>query len=576
MKRVEFFTLQRPIQERFVASAKGQGAPAPLLIAPPRPAYAAIAWGLAAVSLVLAWGLAVSVGYGVLESPFALQPEWMLGVHAGLLMAAAACAFRARAVLQKSSRLPFPPGIYLFPIGVIDAQASPFGVHGWDELKNMQFSASGASLTFARGRFDFKAKPGTQLNDIERRLNEYRAQLSAGPREDKDLVLFDPLLDNGFRNPFSPRESMLPPKRASLPIAALIGVLVAGACGAGSFFVRNSYGATALLTRARTANSVEGYRAYLARGGSEAEVRDLLLPRAELRVAMEAKSVEAIERFIAAHPETKIKTEVDNALRIALLSSLEAAKAKKSLTALREFEKQHAQHRALIPELGIAKRNFLTQVLIDFRDQSKPDRELFDFVKRLITYTDAHGGKVAVRFQQLESRTLEKNEKMLAQSAYYGGAKTLPSRFLLGAPVRKVEAKAGNALAAKLGALFPADLLSFSLGAPVEGAAEGPPPKFSAPTLLIQYRLETSGAFVSKKPRAVFTGIGLIADSFFTLPDAGAAVETKHRAWHSPDTQSIDAGELPPEDAYVQMLDKAFERFNEKYLEPWAKKPSAG
>lgn len=575
MKRVDFFTLPRPIQERFVASARGQGAPAPLLIAPPRPAYAAISWGLAAALLVLTWGFVVSLGYGVLESPFALQPQWMLGLHAGLLMGAAVCAFRARAELQKSSRLPFPPGIYLFPIGVIDAQTSPFGVHGWDELKNMQFTASGARLTFAGGRFDFKARPGTQLSDIERRLTEYRTQLSAGPREDKDLVLFDPLLDNGYSNPFSPRESMPPPERARLPIAALVGVLIAGLCGVGSFFVRNSYGATALLTKARTANSVEGYKAYISRGGTETEVRELLLPRAELRLAMEAKSVEAIERFIATHPGTKIKTEVDNALRIALLSALEAAKAKKSLTALREFEKEHAEHRALIPELAIAKRNFLTQVLIDFRDQSKPDRELFDFVKRLLSYADAHDGKVAVRYHQLESRTLEKNEKMLAQSAYYGGVKTLPSRFLLGPPVRKAEAKAGNALAARLSALFPADLLSFSMGAPVEGTTEGPP-KFSQPTLLIQYRLETSGAFVTKKPRAVFTGVGLIADSFFTLPDGAASIEAKHRAWHAPDTRAIDAGELPAEDAYVQMLDKAFERFNEKYLESWTKKPSAG
>lgn len=571
MKRVDFFTLQRPIQERFVASAKGQGAPAPLMIAPPRPAYAAIGWGLASLALVLSWAFVVSLGYGELESSFALQPEWMLAVHAGSLMAAAACAFRARAVLQKSTRLPFPPGIYLFPIGVIDAQASPFGVHTWAELKNMQFSPSGATLSFAGGRFDFKAKPGTQVSEIERRLNEYRAQLSAGPREDRDLVLFDPLMDNGFRNPFSPRESMMPPARARLPVAALIGILVAGLCGAGSFFVRNSYGATALLTKARTANSVEGYKAYLARGGAETEVRELLLPRAELRLAMEAKSVDAVERFIATHPGTKIKTEVDNALRIALLSALETAKAKKTLSALREFEKEHADHRALIPELGIAKRNFLTQVLIDFRDQAKPDRELFDFVKRLIAYGDARGGKVEIRFHQLESKTLEKNEKMLAQSAYFGGSKTLPSRFLLGAPVRQAETKAGKVLADKLGALFPADLLSFSLGAPVEGATEGPA-KFSAPTLLIQYRLETSGAFVSKKPRGVFTGVGLIADSFFSLPDAGQAIETKHRAWHAPETRLIDAGELAPEDAYLQMLDKAFERFNEKYLETWAKK----
>jgi hypothetical protein len=479
-------------------------------------------------------------------------------------------------VLQKSSRLPFPPGVYLFPIGVIDAQASPFAVHGWDELKKMQFNAGSATLAFSGGRFDFKPKAGEKLDDIERRLNEYRAQLTGGPREERDLILFDPLMDNGYRNPFSPRESMLPPKRSRLPVTALLAIALAGALGAGSYFLRNAYGATALFSKARAEHSVQGYRNYLARGGQEPEVKDLLLPRTELRVAMAEKSVAAIERFIATHPGTKIKTEVDNALRIALLTALEAAKAKKTLTALREFEKEHAEHLALIPELGIAKRNFLTQVLIDFRDQSKPDRELFDFVKRLITHADAHGGKVNIRFHQRESRTLEKNEKQLPQSAYYGGAKTLPSRFLIGARVRQAEEKAGTALAQKLGALFPADLVSVSLAKPIEGEAEGEP-TFPEPTLIIAYRLETSGAFVSKKPRAVFTGVGLIADSVFTLPDKGPSIELKHRAWHAPETNRIEAGEVQVEDAYVQMLDKAFERFNEKFLEPWSKKkPSAG
>jgi len=64
--------------------------------------------------------------------------------------------------------------------------------------------------------------------------------------------------------------------------------------------------------------------------------------------------------------------------------------------------------------------------------------------RRLIVYADQHGPKVAIRFSQEDSRTLEKNEHMLGASAYYGGDKTLPSHFLLGESARSGERRAGT------------------------------------------------------------------------------------------------------------------------------------
>jgi hypothetical protein len=222
----------------------------------------------------------------------------------------------------------------------------------------------------------------------------------------------------------------------------------------------------------------------------------------------------------------------------------------------------------MVPELGQAKHAYLQGVLDRFRAQSKAGMPLLELARRLIIYCDAHGPVVSLRFRQRESRSLEKNQRMLMESAYFGGQKTLPTQYLTGAGVRNAEQQAGKELASELGQAFPKDLVRFELGPTVP---DGPDDKldFKEPTLLVSYRLEISGAFVTKKPRAVFAGVGFIATSSLTVPDKGAPYETKDSAWHSPELRRIEAGEIPVENVYGDVVGKGFKRFSSKYVAPW-------
>ncbi len=565
MKRLEFYKLERPVQERFVNASRGLGVP-PLLVGKQAVPLGAWRWVLLAVLLAAAWLYLAGLGYGKLESSLAVQPRWMGILHVALPVLAGIAALMARRSVARRARLPFVQTTYLFPIGVVNARSAHLVQHGWEDLKQHSIVPGRASFEFVGGSFTFPVGPSMNLAELEQRVTELKERVGTGTLEERDLVLLNPLRDNGFRNPFSPSESMRPlaPKKLVLwPVLVLVAL---GLLGVASFAVRNTLGERAIYAVARQKDSVEGYRAYLSRGGKRSDVTELLLPRAELREAIAAHSVEAIERYMEGHPGSKIQTEVQAALRTALLAALEETKKKNTITAFRAFEKRHARHLPLVPELPQARFAYLSGVLDRFQKEHKPTREEWLLARRLIVYADQHGPEAQIRFAQRESRTLEKNEHLITASAYYGGQKTLPTRYLVGAPVRKAEKAAADELTAGFAEVFPADLLHFELGPPVEGTST---PSFEVPTLFVSYRLEISGAFVTKKPRAIFAGVGLVAEATLSVPDKEPPDTFKHTAWLAPERRRIEAGEVPPEEVYQEVMARAFARFTSKYLAPW-------
>lgn len=571
MKRTDFFSLPRPVQERFVASTRGQGAPTPLLVAKLPLPLAAIGWGVLSALAVAGWLGLVGLGYGNLQSSLALQPTLLLVAEGGLLVVAVVLGLMSRRSLRKRLRLPYVPTVYLFPIGAVDARSETIVTHGWDELTKLDTSASTARVAFAHGSFTFPLPSPDVGEELKARSAGYRETLTNPDSSDKDLVLLDPLRDNGFKNPFSPPDSMRPPKPKRLPLVELGLLLGAVGLAFGVFELRNHLGERAIYRRALLANSVEGYEAYLARGGKRSDVTDLHLPRAELRAAVAQNNVEAIEAFLDSHPHSKIDAEVKAALRAALLRALEEAKKKGTITALRAFEAKYAKHLKLVPELAGARVAYLSGILERFQKTASPSKELWLLARRLIVFADAHpGAKVLIRFTQVESHTLEKNEHLLSASAYYGGDKTLPSHFLVGAPARSAEQHAGAELAAALGHVFPSDLLRFEVGPPLPETPRGsPPPKFEEPTIVISYRLEISSPLVSKKPRGIYSAVGLVASAVLHIPDKEEPFEYKHTSWHAPDIRHVESGDLLPENVYGDILNKAWTKFTTRFAAPW-------
>ncbi len=569
MQQIDFFSLNRGIQERFIEAARAQGAPLPVLVARPPTPLGALAWVAGAVGVLAVWVIFLSAGYGELDSSLAIARTWTIGVHAVLLGLVIWIALRARKIWQKRLSLPFVPTVYLFPIGVIDARAARFVLHPLSELTDAKVTSSGVRLYFGKATFEF-AVPSERRAEALSLIESQRGHLLALPPDsrDKELVLLDPLRDNGFKNPFSPPDSMRPPAPRGLYKEPLIALGVGLVVGVAAFSVRNAFSEAKLYTDARAADTTQAYRDYLARGGKRADVADILLPRAELRDAQQRGGVDAIEEYVASHPNSKIPHEVQAALKGALLAALEEAKKKNTLAALNEFEARYQKHGLVEADVEKARRDHLARVLEAFRKQSNGDPELVAFAQKLVERGVKQGSRVVVAFRRRLPSTLEDSQKVLIKSSYFAGDATLPGKYFDAASSQVREEHYGREIVERLQSLFPAEIARFELGPTSEDTSEELP-KVEVPTLLFTYRHELSGAYMSRKPRAAFAGVGLFVRANFLLPSDSQDLSFKYTGWLAPDVKSIEAGELELTRVYDDMTEKAFRKFLKKYWSTW-------
>src|SRR6202041_259480 len=107
------------------------------------------------------------------------------------------------------------------------------------------------------------------------------------------------------------------------------------AFGLGLGLTRNAISDEAMYRAVVAAPSVAAYQQYLAQGGHHsAEVRDILLPRAQLQEADAQGTVEAVVAFANAHPGSPIQPEIDATLRKHMLVELDKAKKVGTVAAL--------------------------------------------------------------------------------------------------------------------------------------------------------------------------------------------------------------------------------------------------
>lgn len=572
MQTLEFFSLSRPVQERFIEAARAQGAPIPILVAKPPAPVAVLGWAGATLAFLVAWVVFLRVGYGDLSSALAIAPLWTIGVQAFLLLGALLSALRAKSAWERRRSLPFLPTVYLFPVGVIDARTSKFVVHPLNDMVHVEPGARGVKFRFKSGfTFEFPL-PAERRNEALELVEVNRQKLATLNEEarEKELVLLDPLRDNGFRNPFSPVDSLRPASNKGWYLEPLMALAVAAVLAGCAFLVRNHLSEAELYTRAREIDTTAAYKDYLARGGTRSDVPEVLLPRAELREATKQNSVEAIERFMAENPNSKIGAEIQTALRTALLRSLEDAQRSGSLTSLADFQQRYARHGLVDREISEARLKYLAGVLKDFEQKSNGNPELVDFARRLINWGAKKGPKVVVRFRRRLPATLEDAQKLIVKSNYFAGEATLPSKFFGPAQFAEREQRYGKEIIERLQQALPAELARFELESTIEDASDALP-EVEVPTLLITYRHELSGAFMSRRPRAVFAGVGMFVKTHFVLPGDDKPLTLEHKGWLAPDIRRIEAGELEVTKVYDDMTDKSFRKFMKKYFATWFK-----
>lgn len=565
MAKVDFFRLERSIQERFIASTQGAAAPAPLAVRALARDSRVIAYALAGLAAAAAGIVSLRLGFGDLASPYAIAPTWFIAVYAGFFTLAALLVLRAVTRSASAYSVPYRPALYLFPIGVIDARTPDLGVHKISEQTEAVVVGNALRVRIDGSTFDFPAESRAQAEQAAQVLLELRDRLaSSGPESSaRERASVDPLVDNGFRNPFSPVESL---RRVSAgwlrswPLLALVlGVLLGGA----AFLLRNRASEARLYASARAADSGQAYREYLARGGNNPDVAELLLPRSELRDAVQQKRVAAIEAFMTRHPQPRIQPEVDAALQRALLDELATAQATGTLTALKEYGARYQHYPFVAPYLSRAIDARIAAALQQLKPALAANQtKLLPFMERLLRYTAKHGPEVRVRFQRKPTETLEAAEKALRLSAYFNGGPSLPGQYFDATHATPREAAAAASVLAALAERLPKDLVDARLAPALETNDD---PKASVPTLLFTYHTEMSGAFLSRRPRMALSGIGLIAKASFEIPGDAEALPFKLTVWRAPDLKSVTDTSTPAE-LYETMASEAFKRFMKKYL----------
>lgn len=574
MQVVDFYKLTRPVQERFLGSVRGSGMPVPILevrIGPKEP----YAWlGLSAASAIVLIVL-YRIGYGHLDSGLAIHGVPMVAPYFVAIAALTFGVLRALAVWRDARVLPYRPGVYVFPIGVIDARRYEMRVYPFSELQSVVGPAPANQfvLSFAGGaKFVFPVTDPAKAEQALRSLNAARSQHeeATAARDSirpKAIAAIDPLQDGGFASPLVPKSPIVRVvpfwSSRSWLVAPAVGVLLGIALWNG----RNVLSDERMYAKARAKNDVTSYQAYLARGSRhEEDVALTLLPRAELREARLAGTVDAVEAYIKAHPKTKIQPEIDAALRTAMIAELERTKQAGTVTALQEFAKRRPNHH-LEAELAAATHAVYEAAIANYKAKANPkDAAATAFVERLVGVAEKMGPRVEIRFQRKLGKSIERVDSTVTKQRLFMGVQSFPSRYFDVTRARVREQESARVIAEKFASAFPKDILELTLGEPI-AEPDAPLPTPTVPTLFIEHTAEWSGALTpSENPRGVFAGIGVLFDAHFRLPDEPKGYRLKFPAWKPPSLAGMKGEEKAEEKVYGASVRDVFEQFNRRFL----------
>ena len=435
---------------------------------------------------------------------------------------------RTAALFADIRSLPFKPGVYLFPIGVIDARRFTLKIYPIDDMVSSSgpSPSNGFKITMKGATFDFTAKNAEAAAQAAQAIASARGQLDAadaatGSMRPRALAALDPM--QGFVNPLAPTTSIertRPPwAKFGWAIAPGVGIVL-GVC---IWLVRNVVSDDRMFARATLEGDAPSLRAYMARGSRHKnEIEVVLLPRAELKEAQQKGTVDAIEAYIEAHPKTGIANEIDAALKKAMADELDDAKKAHTLAALRDFAKRHPKH-GLDAELKAATHALYVAALDNYKKNDAPkdaSPAVLAFVERLVTWGETKGPKVEVRFHR-RGNSLDKADTLIGKNKYFMGVVSFASKYEDAPHMKPREDELGAAIVARFNQAFPKDVLEMSVGEQLADP-EAPLPVVTVPTWFIDYVAEWDGGLkTSDKPRGVFAGVGYSLDASFRIP-----------AWH--------------------------------------------
>jgi hypothetical protein len=380
------------------------------------------------------------------------------------------------------------------------------------------------------------------------------------------LAELDPLHDSALSSPIGPTEMMKPAvpawTRFDWAVAAVLGVVL----GLGLGWARNGMSDDAMYRSVAASASASSYQLYLSQGGRHSDdVRDLLLPRAELQTAEATGSVEAVQAFAQAHASSKIGPEIDAALRRVMLAELEKAKGLGTVAGLDDFARKYPDNN-LAPELKAARHTLYAQALAGWKKKAQADAGTNAFMDRLFAWVEKSGSPACeVRFRLKPSRSLDDADKKAMKSMHYPGPDALPSKYVTTAAMRTREHRVAAGVVQGFAGEIPPDVLAVRAGDPLEAGAPNPT---GVPTLVIDYSPEWSHVnTVSIKPNTLFAGFNFSFDASFVLPE-GAPLTMKVKSWRGAELWKMKDEGISREDfqqkVYDAMFDGAFDQLEKK------------
>jgi hypothetical protein len=528
VRRIDFYKLSREKQERFLASTKGSAPPAPIVQAA-GDGGRAIGWAAGSGAALVALVVLYVLKFGVLGAPLAVHGIPFILVYAGLFFAIPYAALRAAASFLGGKLLPYKPGVYVFPMCAVDARDKTLRIFSMTDLASVGKATAGGALRLSfkgGGSFSFPAKDAHDAESLNRILENSQEQVkhALASGDDSELTTLDPFYEarKSWTSPIGPKEPMT--DRA--PAWRKFDYAIAGACALvlGPFFwvLHNKASDDSMLKKAVAENTPEAFESYLSVGKRHNdEVSSTLLPRAELDRAKQQQTVESVQAFIAAHPNSAIDAEAQQALKDALLRELDKAKKGASLASLAAFDKKYPNNH-LNAELDKAKHDLYVAAVARFKTMAaSDDANLLKFVQQLATFLEKHGPTVTMVFHREVSNALGQADKFMATSSSNRafGPKQVTKYFDPAADQPK-EADVVAAFDKAMKRIFTPDLIDVKMGPKdPDDAAQAALAQKDA-LVSVRYRFGWLGVAYAYVPlKRAFAGVHVSGDAVFSLPD---------------------------------------------------------
>ena len=571
MQPIDFYQLERTAQERFVGSVNGAGLPAPIVGTTSEPVAPRVWIGASAACFVLLIAVLIT-GYGNLHSRLAILGP--IGL-AALVVLASLVTFglvRAAALSREHRASPFRPGVYVFPVGLIDARKTILHLYPIEDLAGVFGpDARGLTLDFGGRLFSFPVADPARVTLVKEQLAAARTAIgeAGAARESirpKALAALDPL--QGYANPLASSDGMTRPvvpwAGLAWAIAGLSGLVLGGTL----WMLRNTKSDDAMFAHAVLADDPDSFRGYLERGRRHTlEVTSVLLPRAELHEVVKAGDTGAIENFLAEHPRGAVAVEAGAALKTALLAD-----------SRRRHEDGHsgAYRRALAAQQSPPHRR---------RDRRRASRRLRGRARSLRRDDRRQGRAVdrarpAARRMVREERTARGDpvpdpevEDDGPRGPSRGPEPAMEGGRVAPVPLLRRRRREGGPRRAHVGdfpALRPGISCRISglvVGDPIPDPDAPLPAQIVVPTLFVELGSMWAGSIqASQKPRGVFVGLKLVFDATFRMPDATKPLKVKLDVWRVPELAQAIGADKPEDVVYGLMRSKAFEQFQKKLL----------